>query len=229
MVSLIFHLFSAALILLISSVAYQLSHNKKKVFTFPLTLLLWLIAVYFIGETDFYVNYDLPPRFVIFGIVPSFLLLAFLTLSKSSKKLLLKVPLHYPIYFQSFRIIVELLIFWTYINGIAPKAATFLGYNYEFYFGISAIIVGTLVLRKKITLPALKIWNILGLCMLAFIVGIFFTSVFAYDTFWGESSRTVADAMLKMPYISIAILYMPLAVWMHIFSLQQIKMKQKNE
>ena len=131
----------------------------------------------------------------------------------------------YLFFFQSFRIIVELLIFWTYLKGWGPKEATMIGYNYEFYFGALALIVGFLVWKGKVSNKPLLGWNLLGLFMLAFIVGIFITSAFAYDTFWGNSERMVSDKMFQMPVMAIATLYMPLAVWTHIFSIRQIRLK----
>lgn len=229
MPTIIYHFFSITLITVITTVAYRYSNNKKKVMLFPTASILWLFTVYIIGETNFYINFDFPPRFVIFGILPSFLLLASFTFSTSGRNLMNTIPIHFPIFFQSFRIIVELLILWCYFEGIGPKAATFMGYNYEFYFGISALLVGVLAFKKRLKSIHLLLWNSIGLFMLAFIVGIFFTSVFAHETIWGSPTRTVSDLFMKMPYISIAVFYMPLAVWMHIFSIQQVKILRKTE
>lgn len=223
MLALTFYAFSAIVIAVISLAIWELSPTKtrNKTLLFPITIFLFQLTIGLIGETGFYINYSLPPPFVYAGILPAFVLLASFSFSKTGKLLLKSIPLHYPILFQSFRIIVELLIFWTYLKGWGPKEATMIGYNYEFYFGILALIVGFLTWRGKLSKKLLIGWNVFGLLMLAFIVGIFITSAFAYDTFWGNSDRMVTDEMFQMPVMAIATLYMPLAVWTHIFSIRQ--------
>ena len=100
---------------------------------------------------------------------------------------------------------------------------TMIGYNYEFYFGIIALIMGLLVWKKRASKGLIILWNIWGLFMLAFIVGLFFTSGFAWDSVWGATEPMIKADLLQMPSLSIATLYMPLAVWMHIFSIRQMR------
>ncbi len=223
MLALTFYAFSAIVIAVISHAIWKLSpaETRNKTLLFPITIFLFLLTIGLIGETGFYINYSLPPTFVYAGILPAFLILAIFSFSKLGKRLLKNVPHHYPVFFQSFRIVVELLIFWTYLKGWGPKEATMIGYNYEFYFGALALIIGFLTWKGKVSKKLLLGWNVLGLFMLAFIVGIFITSAFAYDTFWGNSERMVTDEMFQMPVMAIVTLYMPLAVWTHIFSIRQ--------
>lgn len=223
MESLLFYTFSAIIITIITIVAYKHSptEHQSKVFLFPISILLFQVAIILLSSTGFYVNFDLPPRLVYAGIVPSFIMLFAFSFSKAGKSLLKSIPNHYPILFQSFRIVVELFIYWTFLLGYGPKEATMVGYNYEFYFGIVALIFGVLVWKKRVSKKLILTWNIIGLFLLAFIVGIFFTTGFAWDSFWGRSQPMITNEMLNMPIMSIATLYMPLAVWMHIFSIRQ--------
>ena len=119
MISALFYSFSAVIILLITFFAWKHAkpESKGKVFLFPITFLVFQIVIAIVGETGFYINFDLPPRMVYAGIVPSFILLALFSFSKTGKSLVQNIPIHQPVIFQSFRIIVELFIYWTFILG----------------------------------------------------------------------------------------------------------------
>ncbi len=221
--SILYYSFSTLIIIVLSTVSYRFSNKNKKTLLLPVTLIAWQVIVGLIGSTGFYENFTLPPNLVYAGIVPTFIIFGLFFLSKTSKQLQVSTPKHIPILFQSFRIIVELLIFKAFLSGIGPIEATFQGYNYEFYFGFSAIVVGFLAWKNLLNRKAILAWNVLGLFMLAFIVGIFITSGLLYKEFWGRDAKMVKDAFLHMPYLSIATFYMPIAVWMHIFSIKQYK------
>lgn len=229
MISILFYVFSAILLTEISFFAWKhtLPGLKQMIWWFPLTMVLFQLGVFILGEFEFYTNLAMPPRLVYAGILPSFVLLAVFSFSKIGNQLCNYLPLHLPVIFQSFRILVELFIYLIYLLGWGPKEATMIGYNYEFYFGITALIMGYLMWKKKLSGKILLVWNLIGLIMLGFIVGIFFTASIAWDTFWGKEAPMMSNEMMKMPALSIATLYMPLAVWMHIFSIRQL-CKQKK-
>lgn len=220
--SIIYYSFSGLITFFISIVSIKYLKNKKA-FLFLVAILLWQLVVGLVADTGFYYDLTLPPKLVIAGIIPTFVLLGAFFLSKSSTTLQESIPKHIPIFFQSFRIIVELLILKIYLDGFGPIEATFQGYNYEFYFGFSALIIGILSLKGIIGKKIIVAWNVFGLGMLAFIVGIFFTTAFAHESFWGVKTEMVKEPFFYMPYLSIATFYMPVAVWMHIFSLKQHK------
>lgn len=228
MIALTFYLFSTIITALIYFVirGYVDPTNKKKALLLPIAIIVFQLVVGIIGSKGFYINFDFPPRLVYAGILPAFVILATLSFSNAGQQLLKTIPSHFPVLFQSFRIIVELLIYWTFLKGWGPIEATMLGYNYEFYFGIFALITGVLIWKNKLNKTVVVAWNILGLIMLAIIVGIFFTTGFAWDTFWGQNERMLSNEMLEMPALSIATFYMPLAVWTHIFSIRQNLLKQ---
>jgi hypothetical protein len=221
--SVLYYSFSALIIITLSTIAYRFTDKDKKTLLFPVILIAWQLVVGSIGSTGFYENFTLPPNLVYTGIIPTFIILGLFFLSNTSKQLSLSIPKHIPILFQSFRIIVELLIFKVFLSGLVPIESTFQGYNYEFYFGFSALFIGYLSWRKFLNNKIILAWNVLGLFMLAFIVGIFITSGLAYKEFWGRETKMIQDAFLHMPYLSIATFYMPIAVWIHIFSIKQHK------
>lgn len=225
-----YYSFSSIIILIITAAAFKYIEpsNNKTVFRFPVIIILWQAIVYLLSINGIYESFELPPNLVLFGILPIFIILAIVSYSKSVKKLINTVPIHIPILFQSFRIFVELLILKGFIDGFAPIAVTFKGYNYEFYFGISAILIGVLYLKYKFNPSILLLWNLIGLIMLGIIVFLFFSCGFAHQSIWNSPTPTIGTELMHMPYLSIATLYMPLAVWMHIFSIRQIRAKKKR-
>ncbi len=221
-----FYIFSFFIISIISFTIWKFdAEQKTKTFFFPLFFLIFLFVVGVLSSKNFYFNFDLPPRLVYAGILPSFAILAFLSFSKKGKRLLLNVPYHLPILFQSFRIIVELLIYWTFLKGWGPKHLTMLGYNYEFYFGVGAIFFGLWVKLGKPSKRIIIAWNVIGLCFLAFIVGLFITTGFLWDSLWDSSEPLLTIELFQMPSVLIATFFMPIAVWVHIFSIRQNLLK----
>ena len=224
MVSIAFYFFSAIIICLVTFVFLIFSplEKRQRLFWFPFAILIFQLLIAIIGSTGFYIDFNVPPRLLYAGIIPSFILLATFSFSRTGNYFVQSIPVHLPIFFQSFRILVELFIYWVFLIGWGPEEATMMGYNYEFYFGITAIFFGIFVLKNKASKGLIIAWNVLGIIMLIVIVGIFFTSALAWDTFWKKSIPMISNEMLQMPAMSIATLYMPLAFWSHIFSIRQM-------
>ena len=191
---------------------------------------LWIFATLFcllitydslIISSDILLDFSLPPRLLIFIILPSFFLIFLFMRSKYSKKLIEILPNYLPIVFQSFRIIVELIIWQSYLAGFTSYQVSFEGYNYEIYFGISALVMGYLAYKKKVSNNILIAWNIFGLLMLAVIVSIFVTIVY-FPHLWPEGSVFVDVGFINLPYMFIPAIFMPTAVMTHIFSIRQL-------
>jgi len=68
------------------------------------------------------------------------------------------LPLGLLVGFQSFRLLVELLIHQAVVEGIAPPQMTWTGWNFDIVVGVSALIVGPLA--GRLPTSALRIWNL---------------------------------------------------------------------
>jgi hypothetical protein len=226
------------LTLLMAAIAFfSLSYAAGKAYSAPeekkgftrkaaIVLVLWLIYISLVSFTGILTVASFPPRIPLFFIIPAFSFMAYFFASGKFKPIIAAMPASWLVYFQSFRIIVELLLWRLFVEGLLPRSATFEGYNYEIVIGITALLVGYFGYTKP-KLPALLIalWNVAGLITLAIVVFIFISHAYA-PSLWADTANFSMESFGSFPYTLLAGFLMPLAVFMHVFSL--VKLKNKN-
>ncbi|NER15227.1 hypothetical protein GWK08_17355 [Leptobacterium flavescens] len=186
----------------------------------------WFLYLFLMSKSGILDNFELPPRFPLLIILPLFLFIGIVLYRNRNHLLLMAIPASWPVYFQSFRIWVELLLLGTYLKGFTPVETTFEGYNFEIVFAITALLVGYLAFNRKLLGGKVVIaWNFLGLAMLATIVFIFMTAIF-FPTFWNSDVPLVGPEFTQFPYIFVAGFFMPLAVFVHLLSIIQLNRKK---
>lgn len=202
--------------------------RKKLLYTFIGGNILWLIYLYLISFNGFVANSSLPPRFPLVVFIPVILIIIFILKWIQKHKFYNSVPKSWPIYYQTFRVVMEQAILITALQNIIPIEATYKGYNYEFYFAISAPFVAYFAFKKKL-LPNwfLIAWNTLGILLLVVVVSII-ASAFFVPEIWGYEYQVVQDRFVKMPYILLPAFMVPSAIFMHLLSILQVLNSNKN-
>jgi hypothetical protein len=192
-----------------------------------LTLIIWLTYVSLISLSGIFTIAALPPRIPLLLVLPAFVFFIYFFASRQFKAFIAHTPASWPVYFQSFRIIVELLIWGAFLNGILPKEASFEGYNFDIAIGITAPFIGYFIVAKggSKNTGALLAWNFIGLITLVIVVFILMSRSYFYCSF-GLSESILARGLGVFPYTFLAGFFMPLAVFMHIYSI--IKTRQHN-
>jgi len=190
--------------------------------------LLWFVYLYFLGKSEILWSFEMPPRFPLFVFLPLVVLSIVIFARKANKELIQAVPKSHVIYFQSFRIFVELTILATYYEGIFPIETTFEGYNYEIIIGLIAPLVAYLVYSKKV----LKEWgallfNIAGLATLLIIIGIVITSLY-FPAVWGSKPPVILPEFTTIPYLLLPGFLAPIALFTHVLSIIQIMRSKKK-
>lgn len=195
----------------------------KRILYVVLGFLIWLTYIYFIANSGFLTDYSLPPRFPIFTIFPLFIFTGVVLYKNRNSKIFNAIPLSWAIYFQSFRIAVESLFVGTLAAGLLHKEVTIEGYNYDMVFAITAPIIGFLIFKAKLLpLKVAVLWNYVGLAVLVSVILIFTTTTFA-PSLWGSDTPLSPPSMVSFPYILIASFLMPVAVFVHVFSIIQFR------
>lgn len=181
----------------------------------------WLIYIAMMSLTGIFTTAALPPRIPLLLVFPVFLFMLYFFTSGRFKDIIAAVPPSWPVYLQSFRIVVELLLLSLFLNGLLPRAATFEGYNFDILIGLSAPIVGYLGFTvSKLSKPVIIIWNILGLLTLAIVVFIIIAYAYFPQLLNQQQNFFLKDFGI-FPYTFLAGFFMPLAVFLHIFSIIQ--------
>ena len=186
-------------------------------------LVSWLVIVAGLSLMGFYHDFEvLPPRIMLFGLFPPLALGIYLTLfSKTFSKILQHIPPRWLIEVQSFRIVMELMLWLGFMGYFIPFQMTFVGFNMDIIAGITALFAGYAFFgRGRVLKPESIIWNIFGIFLLInilFIATISTPSIF--QVFKNEPANTFIAAF---PFIWIPSFIVPFALAMHLFSLKQV-------
>ena len=115
-----------------------------------------------------------------------------------------------------------MLLLYTFYAGIIPQSATFEGLNFDVLMGISAPFVAYFLVQQNASRGVLYLWNILGIAMVLFVGYIIASSMYFPQT-WGSEVPIVSMKFIEMPYLLLAGFLAPLAIFMHIVSLIQLR------
>ncbi len=196
--------------------------SRNKTLYLLLAFLAWFIYLHFVSQNYFLYNFSFPPRFPLLVFIPTLLCIIFVPYINRNSPLVKALPKSWPVYYQTFRIFVEITIYYTFIAGIIPIQTTFEGYNYDILIGLTAPIIGYLAFQKKwLSEHALLIWNIVGILVLASVIVIAMTSFFA-PQLWGSETPLIAKEFTILPYLLLASFLAPSALFMHSLSIVQL-------
>ncbi len=195
---------------------------KKFVTSYFIVGLAWLLYLLLISKTGILENFSLPPRAPLLIVIPTVIASVVVTGKQSFRNVLKSVPLHLPVFLTSFRILVELLIYGAYREGVFPQRVTFEGLNYDIIVGLSACLVGVLLLKRKFPLWGLLVWNFLSLLVLALTVYSFVSTYYFPD----HMSLTNKLEFVQFPYLLLAGVLLPIAIFLHVFSIRQVFMNR---
>jgi hypothetical protein len=165
------------LLLLYNAIMKSTVNNTKKVGPYVLVFSnVWIILQSVLSLNGvFYSNTNaLPPRIVLFGVLPMFLLFIILFNTKKGKQFIDSLPLFHITFINCVRIPVEIVLYWLFIHQLVPQIMTFEGLNFDILAGISAPIIAYLgFISLKLNRNLLLIWNIISLVLLLNIVIVF--------------------------------------------------------
>jgi len=213
--------------LAVTSGAPELAHKKTIFRLLYLLLFAWLVVLGVLASVGFFADFSsLPPRMAFVPLLPLPVMLL-LARSKTGKYLVSHIRPQWFIYWQSFRILVEIGL-WTLVrNGLLPVQLSFEGRNFDILVGLLAIPVGYFAFVRKawpswVTLA----YNIFGLLMLVNVVGIAFLSMPTPL----QKFHSLPDASLvaHFPLIYLPGVLVPLAYSLHIFSIRQWLVRRRG-
>ncbi len=201
----------------------QYSDIKKRkllyFISFGLTCWLGILTVLsFLGVfTDFE---SFPPK-ILLAVTPAIILIIALMLSRSFFKVLRWIPPAWLIYIQSFRILLEIILWMGLVAGFIPFQITFEGFNYDIIAGITALMGGFVFFaRGRLRRMEASLWNVFGIILIINIITISVLSTPSpFRVFMNEPANTF---VAYFPFIWIPGFLVPFALAMHLFSLKQL-------
>ena len=189
-----------------------------------IVLLVWLMFTLIIGISGVLNDFTgMPPKLLLI-ILPPFVFIMLIMLSKQFHDLCKPLGNFWFIYPQSFRILMEFILWLLYRYKIIPIQMTFEGYNYEIIIGLTAPIVAYYCFTKKQWSPKVAIiWNIVGLAFLVNIVVISILSTpYPFRQFMNEPANTIA---FHFPFVWLPAVVVPFAFLLHLLSLRRLLVK----
>jgi len=206
----------------------SLSHSDQKRFKtrFYLALSLWIIFISALALTGVLADFEsLPPKITLVLFPPMISILIFSICSKQLRSILKAMPIHWLLYLQSFRIVVELMLWYQHELGITPVQMTFEGRNIDILVGITGPIMGYLYQKKGAAIRKWVVaWNFFGLALLLNILVIAILSFpVSFRYFMNEPANYL---VAEFPFVWLPGILVTIAYSMHFFSLKQLYQKR---
>jgi hypothetical protein len=182
-------------------------------------LSLWLLFTAALARSGALAAWDArPPRL---PLVPLSAFGAFLALNQTgaARALFAATPRHLVLGVQVFRVPVELVLYGLFAAGRAPVQITFEGRNFDILVGLTAPLAAWLARSGRGSPRLLAGWNLLGLGVLANTIFTVVTSTPGPQHLaWpGEPFTAIA----AWPMVWLPAFLAPLAIALHVVSLQQ--------
>lgn len=149
----------------------------------------------------------LPPRLPILV-----LLTAAATIWLARKLPTPETPVAWLIGYQSFRILVEVFLWWGHRNGLVPVQMTWDGRNYDVLTGLTAPLVAWLASRHRISPAMIAAWNLLGLALL---VNVMTVAILSLPTPFQRFYPTLTFPA-EFPYVWLPLFLVPSALFGHV-------------
>ena len=186
-----------------------------------IVLSIWILLLMVLGFSGVLNDFSsFPPRMILVLIVPM-LAIVWFTATGSSDDFLSKMPAAWIVKMQGFRVIVEIFIWWAFIDKLLPIQMTFEGRNFDILVGLSAPLVAFWYLKEDKKKPLwVLIWNILGLILLFNIIIIAVLSMPTPKQYFfdGPANTIVAT----FPWILLPGILVMLAFALHLLSIKQM-------
>ena len=190
-------------------------------------LAIWLGLLAILAAQGFFLDFNsMPPRIPLVILLPLSAGLLMLP-THGMRHFLAVTPPERLIYVQSFRVVMELILWTLYLQRRAPALITFEGRNVDILIGITAIPVAWMVLvRSSWPIWVAQVWNVAGIVILANVVGhAFLAAPTPFQAFITEPSTAF---IATFPYIWLPGFLVPFAFWLHAGSLVQLSRQPRR-
>lgn len=197
-------------------------HQRNKLICIVLGILGWILFISTLALTDFIQDWNsFPPKIFLTVLLPALASVLFTIFSGSADQLIKGIDGRFLVYIQSFRILVEILLWMMLKEGLIPVQMSFEGRNFDILVGLTAPLAGYFIYRNPfmINRPLLLCWNLFGLGLLLNIVTLAILSTpVSFRVFMNEPSNTI---IARFPGVFIPGVFVVLAYTMHFMSIRK--------
>lgn len=200
--------------------------TKKKAGITAIVLSAWLIIQAILALKNTY-NTDtdaLPPKIILFGILPMVIAIVSLFVSVKGRTFIDGLPLERLTYLNLIRIPVEIGLYLLYLNKVVPEIMTFEGRNFDILAGITAPFVAWYGIRRgKLSPKLILLWNVICLALL---INIVFTALLSAPSPLQKFAFDQPNiALPNFPFVWLPTLIVPIVFFGHLVSIRQLLRK----
>ena len=203
---------------------YQLVPSIKV----TLALSFWGALQCLIAASGYYYSPEMiPPRIVLLGVAPSFVIIAAAFLIKQSRQQLLHAELKELTLFSSIRIPIEISLYFLYRMALVPKEMTFEGNNFDIVSGVTALALYFTAFRSSTPKKwVLLLWNLFCLALLINIVA---TAIMAFPSPLQRIAFEQPNiAVTMVPYVLLPTLLVPMVFLTHLVAILKLFRLKKS-
>jgi small-conductance mechanosensitive channel len=180
----------------------------------------WFLVTGGLASAGFFSNFAaVPPRLLFALFIPAVVLAIAIPVSGDLREALGDTPIGWLIALQTFRVVVELVLWRGYKSGAIPVQMTFEGRNFDILAGLTAPFAAWLWQRTHNRTFAIA-WNIAGIVLLANIIVVAILSTPGrFRVFTDGPPNTL---LTHFPFIYLPAVLVPVAYTAHILSLRRL-------
>jgi hypothetical protein len=205
-------------------------NTQKNALKISIGLLAWLLIQAVLTLKDVYNadNQAMPPKIVLFGILPAILTIILLFVTVNGRKFIDGLPLEKITYLNIVRIPVELVLFWLFLNKAVPELMTFAGRNFDILAGLTAPFIAYFGYSSgKISKNLILVWNIICFGLLLNIVFLaLFSAITPFQKFAFEQPNI---AIVNFPFSWLPTFIVPIVLFGHLVSIRQLLRDKKTK
>jgi len=205
-------------------VFFHFSNGKPKILTS--LIIIWSILQAILAYSGFYQNAQaMPPRFGLI-LIPTTLIIIYSLLPKQRRNILKRRNIKVSTFLHVIRLPVEIVLLQLFIHKMVPELMTFEGRNFDIIMGITAPIIGFLYVKQWIGKKGLLVWNILGLCLILFILfnGLL-SAELPFQQFGFEQPN---KALSYFPFVLLPATVVPIVLWTHLTDIAKLTKEIRN-
>ena len=190
-------------------------------------LLVWLFYTLIMGLSGYLLDFTFMPPKLLLITLPPLLFILILFLSKDFHRFVQPFDNFWFIYPQSFRILMEFILWLLFRYKVIPVQMTFEGRNFDILIGVTAPLIAYYCFNKKSWSPKVAIiWNIAGLLLLANAVLVAILSTpYPFRVFMNNPVNTI---VFYFPFVWLPSVVVPFALLLHLISLRRLIHDQRG-
>lgn len=198
-------------------------HERRRNFLSAIAFILtWLVYTAIISFSGLLTDFNsLPPR-ILLVVAPPLVFMTVLLISREFLKLTEQINLFWLIYLQSFRVVMEFILWLLHRNHVIPVQMSFEGMNFDVLTGITAPFIAYFCFRKKTWSPKIALWwNFAGIALLLNIVVVAILSTpYPFRYFMNEPANLI---VFHFPFVWLPGFVVPVALLLHLISIRRLR------